>query len=233
MANHIKNRLLIKGTPEEVKSIFDKYNTFYPATLRLAHNGDVICKPKNSEGFNVGSFNLKNGEFSRRNEETLIGLPEDWGLEISQPINHFPDFEKIVSPPDDLAYKDIPSQKEVNKSPNWWYNWNLKNWGTKWNSYDNSSESYNSFLFNTAWNGVLNLMIKISEQNNGIWIYYQYASEDTGYNCAEYIIFNGEVHHEFTPIGGSIEAYELAFKLYPENKENYVLIDGKYRYKED
>lgn len=46
------------------------------------------------------------------------------------------DFSKIVIPPDDPAYNDLPSQSQAKISPNWWYHWNRKNWGTKWNCYE-------------------------------------------------------------------------------------------------
>jgi hypothetical protein len=45
-------------------------------------------------------------------------------------------FANIAPPPlEDPAYRDEPNQAEAKASPNWWYNWNVENWGTKWDCY--------------------------------------------------------------------------------------------------
>ncbi len=71
-------------------------------------------------------------------------------------------FSKIAPPPNDPAYRDEPSQGEVRHSPNWWYNWNVENWGTKWDCYEVNMRrpDYNPewgekphvvYQFETAW----------------------------------------------------------------------------------
>lgn len=226
MPNYIKNRITIIGTPEQVSEVFDKYNTHYPSTFTKSHDGKLIFK--NDETGEYGWLDELSNEFTRRNERTVVGLPDGWTIEITPIIEHFPDFKKIIQPPKDDAYNNLPNQREAEKSPNWWRTWNLKYWGTKWNSSENEKESDNTFTFITAWSGVTELIRIMSSQNPEVEIDYEYADEDTGYNCASYSFKNGEVLTKKEPQGGTLDAYELSFKLRPDDKEYYNLQDGAY-----
>ncbi|AZA60793.1 DUF1281 family ferredoxin-like fold protein [Chryseobacterium indoltheticum] len=231
MPNYIKNRITIIGTTEQVSEVFDKYNTHYPSTFRKSYDGLLIFK--NDKTGEYGWLDEISNEFTRRNEKAVIGLPDDWTVEITPIMEHFPDFEKIIQPPKDDAYNDLPNQREAEKSPSWWRTWNLKYWGTKWNSSENEKESDNTFTFITAWSGVPELIRIMSSQIPDVQIDYEYADEDTGYNCASYSFKNGEVLTKKEPEGGTLDAYELSFKLRPDDKEYYNLEDGAYVYIEE
>lgn len=230
MPNHIKNRIKINSTPQIVEKIFNQYNTHINATLYKTYDNKAICQNK---GGKIGWFDFKTGLFHQRNEDPVQGLPEEFEVEISQPSDCFPDFKKILPPPDTSEYRDEPSQQAVREHPNNWYNWNLNNWGTKWNSYDHEKESFNIYVFETAWSGVPNLIQIISAQFPDVEIDYEYSDEDTGYNCGSFKFLNGEVVEEVVPKGGSKEAYDLAFKLRPDHQDWYELVDGEWVYKED
>lgn len=229
MPNHVKSRLKINGTREQIETIIEKYGTNYEATLGRAYDDSIICKNPN-ETPSYGWFNEKTGVFTRRNKAPILGLPEGWEFEINQAWTRFPDFEKIIPPPDDPTYHE---EDGFNDNPNWWYNWNRNNWGTKWNSYSHEKESWNTFTFETAWSGVPHLMLEISKAFPEIEFEYEYADEDTGHNCAKFKFLAGEVTEEFEPEGGSLEAYDLAFSLRPDRKKNYQLIGDKYEWVED
>ena len=233
MPNYIKNRLIINATIEKVVEIFNKYNTPIAAKLALAYSGQIICKKKNTEEFSVGWFNPHTAVFSRREEDDVIGLPLGWEFEVKQGFDYFPDFEKIIPPPNDDAYKDLPNQQQARNSENWWRTWNINNWGTKWNIMEPEKEDYKTFVFDTAWNGVPELMLNLSKQNPNVEFIYEYADEDTGCNCAAYKFLNGEVIEAYEPENLSKEAYELAFKLRPEQKEYYNLVGNNYEYKDN
>lgn len=233
MPNNIKNRIVVLGSIQDVERLFNKYNTHIEASLNRATDDSIICKDKTTDEFSVGWLDEHTGIFTRREEDPVIGLPEGWEMEINQPIDCFPDFRKIISPPDDPAYRDEPSQDAVRGNPNWWYNWNKNNWGTKWNSYSHERESWNTFVFETAWANVKALMLILSKSIPETEIIYEYADEDTGYNCGYFKIKNGEILESEIPKGGTIEAYDLSFKLRPEYKDGYQIIDGKYEYVEE
>lgn len=230
MPNHIKNKLKIVGTSEQIKAVFDKYNTHVKANIRKAYDDTVICKKKvEEESFTVGWLNLENGVFKTRGDDSeTIGLPEGWEIEISDAKDCFPDFEKIIAPPDCDEYKDLPNQQAVRNHPNWWSTWNRKFWGTKWNSYSHETESFGTYIFETAWSGVPILMCNLSKQNPEVEFEYTYADEDTGCNVGRYKFKAGKILESFVPENCSKEAYDLAFELRPYHKKYYELFDGDY-----
>lgn len=89
-----------------------------------------------------------------------------------------------------------------------WYDWSIKNWGTKWNAYatreENLREQYETddiqwrslIKFETAWSHPLPVIKAMSKEypNTEFWI--QYADEDLGYNLGEYKIKDGKVLEE-------------------------------------
>lgn len=220
--NYIKNRITIIGKPEQVIDVFDKYNTHYPTTFAKTHDGLLIYE--NEESGEYGWLDEYNNDFTPRNKSTVKGIPDGWRIKMVNSIEHFPDFEKIIKPPKDDAYNDFPNQREVEKSPNWWHTWN---------SSESEKESDNTFTFITAYNGVLELIRIMSSQVPDVQIDYEYADEHTGYNCASYSFKNGEVLTKKEPQGGTLDAYELSFKLRPDDKEYYILVDGAYVQIED
>lgn len=234
MPNHIKNRLKLIGTIEQIQSVFEKHNTFVEAELNKTHNGDlIICRNTKSTDWDCGWFNPLTGEFKNRNEEKCVGLPEGWEFEINQPVNCFPDFDKIIKHPDCDEYNDIPSQEAVRNHANWWMTWNRNNWGTKWNGYSYETIQFGIYTFETAWSGVPRLMQELSRQNPEIEIEYTYADEDTGCNVGKFKFKDGQITSQFLPSNCSKEAYDIAFDLRPYNSEYYELVDGNYQYKNE
>lgn len=110
-----------------------------------------------------------------------------------------------------------------------WYSWSVANWGTKWNASSCVGLNENTFEFDTAWSCVDNLIHKISLEFPEVKFIYEWADEDTGSNCGTIIYLNGEIERNI-PEGQSKEAYDLAFKLSPQYKDSYKLVDGKYEY---
>lgn len=233
MPNHVKNRIEIIGTPEQVQEVFDRFNTHAPAELYAAHDGSLICF--NEEGA-VGWLDTKTGRFAFPDKTTQLGLPDGYSIKITQPTEHFPDFKKVIPPPKNIFEGDLGDAEmkmcEREGRPNW-RDWNIANWDTKWNSYSNAKETWNVFTFETAWNGVRGIMNEIAKRSPLVGIIYEYADEDTGHNVGR-IEFNGgkEVFSHF-PEGGSAQAYELAFRLRPEIAMNYKFVDGKYQYEDE
>ncbi|WP_088656226.1 DUF1281 family ferredoxin-like fold protein [Geofilum rhodophaeum] len=233
MPNYVKNRLVINGTPEQVKEVFDKFNTHIPAKLHTSYTGSVICKEIDNSNYNVGWFNLKTGMFERRNAEPVLGLPDGWEFEIQQPIDHFPDFNKVKPQPENIFNGDLGREEEEmckREGRPTWYDWNRENWGTKWNCSECKQESHNTFVFTTAWQGVPNLILEISKAFPELQFEYEFADEDTGSNCASFVVLGGDLTDSYFPESGTKEAYELSFKLRPNIAEEYNLVDGNYEY---
>ena len=184
MPNYIKNRLIIKGTAEQVEEVKE------------------FLKPKK---------------------------PTHWeDQEESQAM----DFDNITPMPK-WVYSGNLGEKEEKKygKENCWYEWRCKNWGTKWNAFRTSSKD-NIIEFETAWNGVPELMSKLGVIFPNVEFEYMFADEDLGYNIGHYEFKDTQIHNHFF-VKGSKEAYELAFELWG-CKDDYIWNEKtqEYEYKD-
>lgn len=231
MPNHIKNKLELIGSIEDLDAIIKKFGTYIPAEISKTHDEDLVICKSTGKKWDYCWLNLKTGHVHNRGDINQIGLPEGFEIEIRDAFMCFPDFKKVIPPPDDPAYRDEPSQDEVKHSRNWWYTWNINNWGTKWGGYSCERPAINQFTFETAWSPAPKIIEVMSKAFPAVTLKYSWADEDTGYNCGRALYHNGLL--DFVKLeGGSIEAYELAFELRPDCRENYQLIDNKYQYVE-
>lgn len=100
MPNHIKNRLEIIGTPEQIKEVFQRFNTFHERKPRLSYDGDLVYKTANGE---IGWLDEGTNIFSRRGMEDVNGIPEGFEVKYEEEWNQFPDFEKVIPMPLNLS----------------------------------------------------------------------------------------------------------------------------------
>lgn len=183
MPNHVKNRITVLGTEQEVQKVFD----------------------------------LLKGEPYEDGTPRLV------------------DFNKIIPQPDNIFNGDL-GEKERQKCiaegrPNW-LDWNTKHWGTKWGAYSIKPGEPNQVIFDTAWSFPEPVAQKLATIFPDIEILWYWADEDTGCNTGKAHLKNGECW-TYSPENNSMKAYEIYFDLRPENREDYELVDGEYRYKEE
>ena len=105
-----------------------------------------------------------------------------------------------------------------------WYDWAVENWGTKWGGYDGHRDSDDECTFNSAWNTPFPAMVKLSKMHPDLVFTIKYADEDFGYNLGEYVLVDGECVEDYSPVGGSVEAYKMAMDI---TGDDYV-IDADY-----
>lgn len=230
MPNHITSRIEIKGEPAQVDSFIQAYSTYYPESFRMTHDDEqFICE--DSEGKFCGWYNEKTNTFMFSADRTEVtGMPEGFRKEVRPAWQHFPDFEKILPPPNDPAYRDEPSQESARHSKSWWHTWNVENWGTKWNSYGCKKESDSIFIFQTAWSGVPDLIKKMSKDFPDVEIVYDYFDEDTGANTGSFVFKRGKAIRGYKPVNYAAEAYEIIFKVEPERRNDFVFENDEYKY---
>lgn len=231
MPNHIKNRITLSGDAETIAEMLAQFSTNYPECQQTSFDGELIFKKDSAYGWLSpdGSFSFRKDG----NIEKVESMPVGWTPCMEPAWTRFPDFKKVIPPPNDDAYNDIPSQEVAQSSPNWWLKWNTANWGTKWNSYDCEKLDGDVWQFDTAWSPVPSIIAEIAKRFPKVNITYEYSSEDIGEVCGLITFVYGTpcVRTQFE--GGSKEAYELAFKLRPDRADDYELVDGNYKYKED
>ncbi len=117
-----------------------------------------------------------------------------------------------------------------------WYDWCVKNWGTKWNACNTiyAKDCPDEIQFDTAWSDVRNLILKLSEKYPELEIVYDYAEEQVGYYAGHCFYKNGccstnEEYGNYTK-----EAYEMHFDLWGED-DRFVFDEktNNYKYIED
>lgn len=77
----------------------------------------------------------------------------------------------------------------------YWYSWRLKNWGAKWNAYDQDTmlNEEGKFTFQTAWSIPDAWLITLSKRWQDVVFELRYADENTGYNCGVMEFKGGQV----------------------------------------
>jgi hypothetical protein len=102
--------------------------------------------------------------------------------------------------------------------PDWWYNWNVKNWGAKWNcsevwhdrvDNDQTIEGDTSYNFDTAWSPAEPVVAALAKQFPTLSITHRYCEGGMGY-AGQVVYLNGEeVSRDDYEFGDSLpdEAY--------------------------
>lgn len=103
-----------------------------------------------------------------------------------------------------------------------WYDWCVKNWGTKWNAYECIPwiKALGKLSFYTAWSGVPIVLEALSKRFSGMEIEYRWADEDIGQNVGWMVFEAGEVIEDMSPYSGSKEAFEQAAEMWEFDLED-------------
>ncbi len=120
----------------------------------------------------------------------------DW--QTNQPVKQMVEqpfsFWNIIKPTNLDAYHDKPGVKQDISQPDHWYNWNIRNWGVKWEAkevYENESdESMLSYNFDTPWGVAEPAMLELSRQYPTAKLSLEFE-EEQGWG-GEIVFTNGE-----------------------------------------
>lgn len=220
MPNHITNRLTIKG--QNIQSVKDKIKSpdaaiDFKNIIPRPESLDIEC----SKGIEDA---VKNTLQIAIHSNPLIGMLEKQNR------------SKLPSP---LTFTDDDWNNFIAMLNNvrlyghtTWYSWSIENWGTKWSAYS-IEDNGDTINFETAWSMPEKVMIALSKMFPDNEFHLLYADEDAGSNTGEIVFSKGERIFENIPQSGSLEAYELAFRCCPEQRENYEFVNNTYQYKED
>lgn len=226
MPNHIQCRLKFIGTEQEVlemrNSISGEYDDKTPMQIDF---NKIVPQPI---GMNVQICSrvenmVKESLKMPVHENALIAMLERGNR------------EKTPSP---LTLNDEEWAQYVQCLSNvratghiYWYDWNIANWGTKWNAYGQNDKRSNddTIYFQTAWSSPVGLIEELHKMFPKVELDLLYADEDTGSNCG-HIGFKQGVKYEVIPESQSNEAYDIYFELNPDDRQYYEIVNGKYSY---
>jgi hypothetical protein len=228
MPNHVVNVLKVTGKKKEVDALFKsiKGEKFDDGEERLIDFNKITEMPESlSVEPHIGIENaVKNAMNIPLHSNQLIAC-----LEAAN--------RSRIPSPKDFSEEDYKTflicLDNVRKYGHIsWYNWSIENWGTKWNAYSQKRINKSTIQFETAWSCVIGLMKTLAKKFPTLVLHYEWSDEDTGSNCGTATITD-DLCESYSPKDQSKEAYELAFKLRPEYKKYYKLVNGEYVSKDE
>ncbi len=110
----------------------------------------------------------------------------------------------------------------INYGATTWYDWSIKNWGTKWNSYDSWKGDDKGFQFSTAWSAPHPVIEALAKRYPDVFITHEWADEDIGQNCGMREYENGECSYEYEPSSRK-DAIEYATRVWGDSPQDYGL----------
>ncbi len=228
MPNNIRNYIRLIGDKERIDALLEhiKRDEYGIGTIDF---NKIIPMPE--------SLNIESGS---RTTKGLTAYREFLGSYSSSKNEEAPETSENIPIEREKAYllqrKDIERDEwELGKIA-WknmqqygfptWYEWSIKNWGTKWNAYgyeEGIDYSKNGVLcFQTAWTAPHPILQKLSELYPDITVEHSWADENLGVNCGEFVYFYGGRTDEYIPEG--IQAMEYALDLWKHDPTEYDLV---------
>ena len=110
----------------------------------------------------------------------------------------------------------------INYGATTWYDWSIKNWGTKWNSYDPWKGEEKGLIFSTAWSAPHPVIEAMAKKYPDVFITHEWADEDIGQNCGMREYENGECVYDYAPSSRK-DSIEYAAKVWGDTPEDYGL----------
>lgn len=234
MPNHITSRLKITGEATKVAEVFNFIKADTPEKdgyHRLFDLEKIYPMPK--------ALDIDSSSLGEDGTKYLVAMAGDiLERNLYQKSCHYAHMKEMEASNPKMFEKAIEEGKiRLHNIADYgvadWYQWRLQNWGTKWNTYEYRRLDDNTIEFQTAWNGIPNMVRLVAEKFPEVTIEYKYADEDWSNNVGSFI-FHGDEVEDFSPEDCSPEAWELVFELGVANREDFVQEpDGTWKYRED
>lgn len=93
------------------------------------------------------------------------------------------DFDRIVPMPKNIFRGNLGAKEREKYNENNWYDWSIKNWGTKWNSVDvhveRISDTEVEYFFLTAWCPPMEIYLALLNKFN------KFGNHEFDWNCLD------------------------------------------------
>lgn len=200
MPNHVRNKLIFSCSEEEMRAIYKKYSTYCENWGHWTRFPDLEKIVPYPDGFLSVDKNEDFDEFS---------IEKDNLKKILDSLRRSKDKERIKNFIDGI-------KNYLNTGFFCWYDWNMANWRTKWNTYACETINEFTFSFETAWVGIPKMIQKLSVNCPDVVIDYSCSSEHFGHECVHFVFKNGGIISGGVCEDNSDEALELARMFHPE-----------------
>ena len=191
MPNHVTNEVTFLGSADRIKELRDRCRTDKSPFSFQA----FFPRPKELDGTTSPTKIVSELELQEWTDKLASGELKSWEGE-SRPITKQESTDMITKYGCDN-----------------WYDWNTKNWGTKWDCYDHrSDDDFGSIIFDTAWSTPMYALGELSRLFKDVTIEVRYADEDLGSNVGSYTLLGGEVIDFYQPSYGK-DSIKLAMDI--------------------
>ncbi len=237
MPNHIKNIITLKGDEQKIREMLEaiQYDELGLGTVDF---NKIIPMPE--------SLNIESGSRTDRGLKAysdfinvyVFGRNADDALNAIKNIPKESEKAFLKARADSnntVDYKEWELGKTAwNNIQNYgfptWYEWSIKNWGTKWNAYgydENTDYSQNTDLrFQTAWSAPHSILQKLSEMYPEISFEHEWADEDIGHNCGRKCYSGGECTEKYYPESQK-DGIEFACRIWDYDPAEFNLMLNK------
>lgn len=206
MANDVTNILSFEGDPDRVRAMLQAIQDDQAGFGTIDFN-KVIPMPE--------SLNIECGSSSHRGLEAFQDYQHCYAGNLSEAAEaEYRNAHPEVSDKEWEIGKAAAKNLAEYGAPTW-YEWCVKNWGTKWNAYGFPSGRAAEELtvsFFTAWDPPDPIIRKLSELYPDITVTHRWADEDIGSNVGRKVWRAGEVQEEYLPEYGK-ESIEYAAEI--------------------
>jgi hypothetical protein len=122
----------------------------------------------------------------------LLSMPQPIQLVDSKYDNLCFNFHSLITPDKSIwdeyngkvPKEPKPLEESLMFQGNDWYDWNIRNWGTKWNAYDveikdgtNTLKCYLTYTFNTAWSPPVSIIAALGNKIRELGLKLQFNWE--------------------------------------------------------
>lgn len=214
MPNWVDNRLTITGNLENLAEVKEQMSRPYENEYYSWQDNKVVTETK------TGEFLLWNAirpldldtyyqrdkvakQIDERNNPTKDageGLTPEKLMEKVQQMN-----EDIQNDPEGFMNALNEIQEEFKTGMDW-YNWNVRNWGTKWEineSWSNHTETSLGYSFETAWSPPVEALINLSKMYPALQFHME-GIDENGCFAYEVLIQDGNLEDRDVEIDHNI-----------------------------
>lgn len=223
MPNYVTNTLKLKGTEEDIKQLL------YSVSSVTVENGKTYnsCLDFNQILKMPEELNVTSGSITGNSIAIYLAEVENDFTKLNEVTNReWKNEDGVLLTNEEIIWKlknEFGATAEVGKKyiDNYnkygaytWYEWRNANWGTKWNAIDSSYDNETKTItFDTAWSGVLDLIVLLSKRNPNIVMEYKYADENVGVGTGTFTISEGKIIKENRPRPLSKDAFYISWEV--------------------
>ena len=223
MPNWIMNRVRVYGKPERIAKVKQALRTFDDSELHELE--DKLAGKIPMEEYELEENLRKKLEHLKAKDKSYFTNVFDFNAVIPMPPHSETFFAKGC----------LGNEDRLKYGKNNWYDWSIKNWGTKWNScetrLEDEEEDFLEYTFNTAWAEPVPVIAELARKF-GVKVICDYYDADDFPNAAGRLKAEPGTDMKETRHSEDLEWLAEEFGSNLLESYGYELVNGKWEYVE-